>query len=155
MECRKNTILNTIGMDLPFYLAFQTSIYLFKINNKIKRILCQIYRMWRRKAPYQMCETKLLRMCSFSIISTYLHSLNFSFPLLFMSFLPLHLSSTLIPCIATLAPTLFTLPARFLSFSHWFPETEFPSPYLYFYPYSPHSFPQFIILTFTDSLISL
>ena len=37
----------------------------------------------KRKAPDQMCETKFLQMCSFSIISTSLHSFNLSFLLLF------------------------------------------------------------------------
>ena len=57
-------------IDLPFYLSYPTSIYLFRINNKDRKTLYE-----KRKIPDQMCKTKFLQMCSFSIIST-LHPLN-------------------------------------------------------------------------------
>ena len=65
------------------YLAFPTCIYLFKTNNKNWKILCKICPKLTRKTLGQMCETKFLQMCSFSIILASLHSLNLSFPLLF------------------------------------------------------------------------
>ena len=70
-------------MDLLFYLAFPTGFYLFKINNKKRKTLCEICPKLKRKAPGQMWETKFLQMTLFSIILTSLHSLNLSFPLLF------------------------------------------------------------------------
>ena len=89
----KSTTQNTEGLkrgpnnnyendiDVPFYLAFPTVIYLFKINNKNRKAMCKIC----PKSLVQMCQTKVLQMCSFSIILTYVHSLNLSFPLLFYS----------------------------------------------------------------------
>ena len=74
---------NENDIDLPFYLAFPTCIYLFKINNENRKILCEICLKLIRKATDQMCETTFLQMCSFSIILTSLHSLSLSFPLLF------------------------------------------------------------------------
>ena len=93
----KNTNLNTKGLkrgtnlknkyendtDLPFYLAFPIGIYLFKINNKNRKTLCEICSKLKRKEPDQTCETKFLQVCSFSIILTSLQSLNLLYPLLF------------------------------------------------------------------------
>ena len=49
-------------INLPFYLAFPTGIYLFQINNKIRTILCEICPELTRKEPDQMYETKFLQM---------------------------------------------------------------------------------------------
>ena len=85
LEYRKKRILKTEGLKRgsSIYLAFLTVIYLFKINNKNRKALCEICHKLTRKAPDQMCETNSLQMCSFSIILTSLHSLNLSFPMLF------------------------------------------------------------------------
>ena len=94
----KNTTLNTkflkrgtkrINLKItwkikfPFYLAFLTGIYLFKINNKNKKTLCKTWTKVKKKTPAQISEIKFLQMCSFIIILTSFHSLNSSFPYLF------------------------------------------------------------------------
>ena len=56
--------------------------YLFKINNNNRKNLCKICPILTTKSPGQICQTKFLQMCSFSINLTSLHSLNLSFPLL-------------------------------------------------------------------------
>ena len=157
----KNTTINTEGLkeevkeienhiDLPFYLPFPTGIYLFKINNINRKTLFEICPKLTRKVPDQMCKTKFLQMCSFSIILTSLHSLNLSFPLLF------YVISTAIPkfpfWLSTSPPwfpKLFVFPPRFsASPSH----SSQSHPYS---PHFPHSVPQFPISVFTDNLLRL
>ena len=133
-------------MDLPFYLAFPTSIYLFKTNNKDRKSLFKIYQKLRRQASDQMCETKSLPMCSFSIILTSLHSLNLSFSLLFYVISMAILKFP--PWVAVslpLFPTIFAFSPRFLAFPRQFPAHAFPSHSSHFHPCSvhfTHSFPK-------------
>ena len=106
-----------------------------------------------------MCETKFLQMCSFSIILTSLHSLNLSFPLLFCVIYIAILKFTLwLPASPPWFPTFFALPSRFPALPPWFSKPTFPSHSSNSRPYSPHfshSIPQFLILVFTHSLLSL
>ena len=44
-------------MDLAFYLAFPTGIYLVKINNKNMKKLFEISSKLTMKAPEKMCGT--------------------------------------------------------------------------------------------------
>ena len=125
-------------MDLPFYLAFPTGIYLFKMNNKSRSTLCEICSKLTGKAPDQMCGTTLLQMYSFSIILTSHHSLSLWFLLLF------YVISTAIfttfkfppwfPTSSPWFPTFFAFPPRFLAFPRQFPARAFP-------PHSSHSHP--------------
>ena len=57
-----------IKIDLPCYLAFRIGIYLFKINNKNGKALCEICPKLPRKAQDKTCETKFLQLCSFLIL---------------------------------------------------------------------------------------
>ena len=94
----------------------------------------------------------LLQMCSFSIILTSLHSLNLWFLLLFY----------------VISTAILKFPPRFLASPPWFPTffafppsfsaATFPCNSTHSHPYSPdflQSVPQFPILAFTDSLLSL
>ena len=97
-------------MVLPFYLAFPTVIYLFKINNKNRKTLCEI-------RPKLTIETNFLQMCSFSIILTCLYSLNLSFLLLFY----------------VISTTTLKFPPSFPASQSWYPN------FSYFHPDFPHS----------------
>ena len=131
--------------------SFPTGIYLFKINNKNRKILCQICLKLTRKAPGQMRETKF-------IILTSLQFFNLSFSLLF------HVISAAIlkfppwfPASPRWFPTFFVFLPRFPASPRWFSTPAFPSHFSHSHPYSlhfSHSVPQFPILTFTDSLLS-
>ena len=98
-------------------------------------------------------------MCLFSIILTFLHSLNLSFSLLFyvistaiLKFPPWFSASP------PWFPTFFAFPPRLPAFPRWFPAPAFPSHSSHSHLYSlhfPHSIFQFPILDFTDNLLSL
>ena len=98
-----------------------------------------------------MCGTKFLQMCSFSIILTSLNFLNLSFPLLFYVTSTAVLEFPLCPD----SPLLFLI---FFGYLSRFPAPTFPSHSSHSYTYSlhfHHPIPQFPILAFTDSLLSL
>ena len=142
-------------MDLPFYLAFPTGIYLFKVNNKDIKTLWEICPKSTRFVPDQMCETKLLQMCSFSPLSTlwiyHFHCFSVSFLPLYLSF---HLDSL---HHHPDSPQFLHFDSDSLHFhanalrSHSHPISHFH----HNSPHFPHSVPQFLIYDFTDSLLSL
>ena len=106
---KKTTTLNTEGlkrgtkrlnmkkqMDLPFYLAFLTGIYLFKFNNKNRKALCEICPRQNKNKFY---KTKCVKLHFYKCVHFLYY---FDFSLLFesiisfpMSFLLLYLSSHL------------------------------------------------------------
>ena len=142
-------------MDLPFYLAFPTGIYLFKVNNKDIKTLWEICPKLTRIVPDQMFETKLLQMCSFSLLSTLW---IYHFHCFSVSFLPLYLSFHL--------DSLHRHPdsPQFLHFDsdslhfHANALRSHSHPISHFHhnsPHFPHSVPQFLIFDFIDSLLSL
>ena len=134
------------------YLAFPTGIYLFKINNKKRKALSEICPVLTRKAPDQMWETKLWQMCHFLLFWPLSILWIYHFQCSSTSFLSLYLS------IATMILHIFWISTRFPAFSRWFEVPAFPSHSSHSHPYSPHFphfVPQFPILAFTDSLLSL
>ena len=141
-------------MDLPFYLAFPTGIYLFKINNKNRTIFCKICPNLTRKVPDQMSATKFLKMRSFSILSAlWIHHFHcYSISTATLKFPPWF------PASPPWFSTIFAFPSRFFTFPNWFLTPAFPSHSSHSHPYSlhfSHSVPQFPILDFTNSLLSL
>ena len=97
-----------------------------------------------RKASDQMRETKFLQTCSFSTILTSLHSLNFSFSLLYYVISTTRLMYP--PWFPTSLPwfaIFFAFPPRFPEFLRWFSAPAFPSHSSDSHPYSPH-FPPFV-----------
>ena len=105
-------------MDLPFYWAFSTGIYLFKISNKNRTTFCKICPNLTRKAPDQIREIKFLQMYLFSILSTLW---IYHFQCYYMSSLPLYVSSHLDSLHRHGFPTIFAFPRRFSTFPSWFP----------------------------------
>ena len=97
-------------------------------------MLCERCSKLTRKAPDQMCETKFLQMCSFSIILTSVHL----FPVLFYI-----ISTTILKfpqCTATLIPNNFCISTQSTRIPTLIPCTRIPIPFLVF----PHLFSAFL-----------
>ena len=98
------------------------------MNNKNRKALCEICPKSTRKAPEQMCETKVLQICLFSPLFEFIISIA-----ILCCFYRYTYVSALIPCIATLIPSHFSYFHPDSSHSH----VDSPHPHSHLIPLFP------------------